>query len=303
MKTGWIVFNGNVTHSKFTELVDWLSESGKEAGFHMVKVKNNELLATIENGKAVIKGKYEKEKPDFIIFWDKDIRLARHLEKMGFKLFNNALSIERCDDKSHTFYVLADHGISMPKTIHAPLIFKNSSISDHNHLETIMEELGFPMIIKENYGSFGAQVYMIQNKEEMIAKSTELIRLGIPFIYQQYIKSSHGKDIRLHVVGDQVVAAMLRKSEQDFRANVTNGGKMMPYNPTKEQIDLAVKCSQIIGTDFCGVDLLFGPEEEPIVCEINSNAHFKNIYDCTGVDVSKFMMSYIKEKLEEPLHD
>src|SRR5699024_9844967 len=113
-----------------------------------------------------------------------------------------------------------------------------------------------------------------------------------------YIHSSYGKDIRLNVVGNHVVAAMLRKSDNDFRANVTAGGRMYPYQPSQEEKELAITCSQLVGADFAGVDLLFGENDEPILCEINSNAHFKNIFDCTGIDVTKDMMIYIKKQLE-----
>ena len=52
-----------------------------------------------------------------------------------------------------------------------------------------------------------------------------------------------------------------------------------------------------LGLDFAGVDILFGEEEEPILCEVNSNAHFKNIYDCTGINVADAIISYILEQL------
>ena len=45
--------------------------------------------------------------------------------------------------------------------------------------------------------------------------------------------------------------------------------------------------------DFAGVDILFGENDEPILCEVNSNAHFKNILDCTGVNVAQCILDYI----------
>ena len=54
---------------------------------------------------------------------------------------------------------------------------------------------------------------------------------------------------------------------------------MKGYTPTKEQEKLAIKTCQVLGLDFAGVDILFGENDEPIVCEVNSNAHFKNITD------------------------
>lgn len=293
---GWIVYNGNLKDEKFLYQVNWLQRVGNDLGMEITNVKNNDLISTIENGNAVLKGKYANLSPDFVLFWDKDIRLAKHLEKMGCKLFNSAGALEVCDDKSLTYQVLANHGIRMPKTIMAPKVFSFSGVVEFDNYDYIAEEIGFPMVIKEVFGSFGSQVYLIKDKDDMIHKIKELG--DTPFIFQEFIASSFGRDIRLNVVGDQVVAAMLRKSESDFRANVTAGGNMFTYTPTEEQIELAVRCSQVVGADFAGVDILFGDDEIPILCEINSNSHFKNIYDCTGVDVALLMMEHIKKNME-----
>lgn len=52
-----------------------------------------------------------------------------------------------------------------------------------------------------------------------------------------------------------------------------------------------------MGADFSGVDLLFGDNDEPIICEVNSNAHIKNVFDCTGIDVSEYIFDYILERI------
>ena len=92
---------------------------------------------------------------------------------------------------------------------------------------------------------------------------------------------------------------MLRTNENDFRANITNGGSMQPYTPTKEQADMAIQVCDALKLDFAGVDILFGEKDEPILCEVNSNAHFKNLYDCTGVNTAEEILKYIKEKMSE----
>ena len=60
-----------------------------------------------------------------------------------------------------------------------------------------------------------------------------------------------------------------------------------------------MRSTKAIGLDFAGVDILFGEQEEPIVCEVNSNAHFKNIYDCTGVNTADYILEYIKSIILE----
>lgn len=292
---GWIIYNGNLITPKFLEPIDSLRKAAEHKNVILEPVKNNELLMTIENGVSAIRGKYKDEKPDFIIFWDKDIRLAYHLEKMGFKLYNSARTIEICDDKTQTYEVLSNNDIPMPKTIIAPMVFESCKIVDFSTYKHVASEIGFPMVIKEAFGSFGAQVYLVQNEEQMLQKINEIG--GKPCLFQEFIASSYGRDIRLNVVGEEVAASMFRKSECDFRANITAGGKMYAYEPTDKEKELAVRCCKIIGADFAGVDLLFGEDNKPIVCEVNSNAHMKNIYTCTGIDVSFSIIDYIRGDL------
>ncbi len=60
---------------------------------------------------------------------------------------------------------------------------------------------------------------------------------------------------------------------------------------------LAIQATQAIGADFAGVDLLFGENEQPIICEINSNAHIRNIYECTHINPADFIIDHIIQTL------
>lgn len=291
IQTGWLVYNGGLNSAKFNEIHEWYRHTAEGKGFSLELVGNHELISTIEDGRSVVKWREGISEPDFILFLDKDIRLARQLERQGFRLFNRADVIEICDDKTATFQTLADKGIRMPKTILSPLMFEGTKEQDDSFIERIEQELSYPLVIKEAYGSFGEQVYLVQNREELAARRSEL--LYVPHLYQEFVESSAGRDVRIHVVGGKVVAAMMRVSEIDFRANVTNGGVMRVFEPPADFREMAIAASEQVGADFSGVDLLFGKNGEPILCEVNSNAHIKNIYDCTGIDVTEAIFDHI----------
>lgn len=298
-KKGWLIYNGGLASPKFMEINKWYEKIAKAKGITLELMKNNEIYSLIED-KATIKidlqDGLDTSKPDFVLFLDKDIRLAKQLEKLGYKLFNSADVIEICDDKILTHQALSDNGIKMPKSLISPMMFPGTKEPDNKFVDFAEKEFGYPMVVKEAFGSFGEQVYLVENRDQLLAKRKELLYL--PHLYQAFVSSSKGRDVRLQVVGDQVVASVLRTSAVDFRANVTNGGKMHKFNPPKSFVDIAIKASQLIGVDFAGVDLLFGENDEPIVCEINSNAHIKNIYKCTGVDVAEHIFDYILRKVE-----
>ena len=288
---GLLIVNGFLNTQKFQELYEMLKKSAKKFSVDLDLKTNDEILVDINS----IKGFDNKHinNVDFILFWDKDVKLAKYLEVLGFKVFNSASSIAICDDKSLTHLSLMNSGIKMPRTIIAPMTYANIGYTNYDYLEKVKNTLGFPLIVKEVFGSFGRQVYMASNANELETIVKEHSK-NSSLIFQKYISTSKGRDIRLQVVGDKVVAAMYRYNNSgDFRANLSNGGKVKNYTPTKEQADIAIRCCKILGLDFAGVDLLFGEEDEPIICEINSNAHFKNITEVSGVSVSDYIIEHI----------
>lgn len=288
---GYIIINGFLREEKFFSLYSALKQSADKAGLQLELKTNIELMCDIASGKTVA----NEALPSFAIFWDKDVRLAKTLEAAGMKLFNSAGAIELCDDKSLTHIALMNR-VPQPKTVLIPLTFPRVGYTDCAFLEKIADYLGFPFVIKQCFGSFGAGVYLARNMDE--AKAALMKTAGGAAIAQQYIASSFARDIRAYVVGDKVAAAMLRHNESgDFRANVAQGGKADAYMLSEAQAALAVKTAQLLGCTFAGVDLLFGENGEMTVCEVNSNAHFAGISAATGVNIADKIMEAVAQRI------
>lgn len=291
--TGWVIYNGTLNVPKIKKLVDTLVEEGKKLNIKLEAIKNTEIIPMYSNeGKAELVYLKELEEPKFIIFWDKDVLLASHLEKMGYKVFNSSKAIKYCDHKGLMHLVLSNNNIKMPRTILSPMIF-DYSLNSEDYLIKCYEALGESVIIKESMGSFGMQVYLINNRQEFINKVTELNKNNINFIIQENIKSSFGRDIRVNIIGNKVIGAMLRESEVDFRANISQGGKGRLIELTKAQEEIALKAHKVLGLDFSGVDLLFGENDEPLLCEVNSNLNFLSFEEIWGKSFGKKILEYI----------
>ena len=288
---GYIIINGFLREEKFFSLYSALKQSADKAGLQLELKTNIELMCDIASGKTVA----NEALPPFAIFWDKDVRLAKTLEAAGMKLFNSASAIELCDDKSLTHIALMNR-VPQPKTVLIPLTFPRVGYTDCTFLEKIADYLGFPFVIKQCFGSFGAGVYLAGNMEE--AKAALMKTAGGAAIAQQYIASSFARDIRAYVGGDKVAAAMLRHNDSgDFRANVAQGGKADAYTLSEAQAVLAVKTAQLLGCTFAGVDLLFGENGEMTVCEVNSNAHFAGISAATGVNIADKIIEAVAQRI------
>ena len=281
----WLIVNGFLDSTKFTDLYGYLSRSAKKHGVTLEIKSSDSLVCKTDE-------EIRQEALDLVLFWDKDVHLAARLEKIGLKLYNSAKAIEICDNKALTYLAL-EGKVATPKTVIAPKTFEGVGYTTLDFVENATRVLGLPMIIKESYGSFGAQVYLAKTLNE--AKATVAKIAHREFIMQEFILESEGRDVRVNVVGGRVVSAMERYNENDFRSNITNGGSMRKIALSKEMEEAAIRACDAIGLDFAGVDILFG-KNGPIVCEVNSNPHFKSSLECTGVDMSEEIMSYVTEQ-------
>ena len=291
-KKGWVVYNGFLTWGKNREPADQLCEAANRLGEELVAMANCDIRCSMDGSGVHVEG----DRPDYVIFWDKDIRLARTLEAAGIPVFNSSEAIEACDDKSLTGIILAENGIRTPRTIVAPKTYASCGFCRKEFIHDAVKTLGLPLVVKECRGSFGFQVHLFDTVEEIEAFAEKIG--DTPFLLQEFIKCSTGRDIRINMVGRTAVASMFRHSANgDFRANVTNGGLMEYHQPNNREVDIAVKCMDALGLDFAGIDILFG-EDGPVVCEVNSNAHMKNILMCTGINVADHIIRYVVSVIE-----
>ncbi|MDE6505229.1 MAG: RimK family alpha-L-glutamate ligase [Clostridia bacterium] len=227
---------------------------------------------------------------DFCIFLDKDKYAAHMLELTGLRLFNCARAIELCDDKMLTHIALSGNGINMPQTTAGLLCYTPAAEIKNSALDKIESAFGYPVIVKESYGSLGKGVYKADNRKQLAALC-ERVKCT-PHLFQKFIKSSKGRDIRVIVIGGKCVAAMQRISNGDFRSNIGLGGAGQPYEIDGSLNDICVRTAKILNLGYCGIDVLFG-ENGYLVCEVNSNAFFGGVEKATGVNVARAYAEYI----------
>ena len=315
MKQGWLIVNEYLDTEKFLEIRK-LFLSGAEKKNVKLTVYTNADFAVDLSGAVVKSRAFDEGEPQFIIFYDKDIALASALEKMGYRLYNSADAIDVCDSKVKTAEKIAEYNLNckddeakilMPKTYKVPFTYENIGIKDSysfDFLEYVEKDLceagegalsdAYPMVIKESNSSFGMGVHLAGSREEAVKLICEYGNKEC--IIQEYLSYSSGRDYRLQMVSDKCVCAMMRSNENDFRANITNGGKMSEYKPTDEDLSLARNVMKCLKLDFAGIDIMHDKSGRAVFLEANSNAHFKNIYDLTGINTAEKMIEYIVAK-------
>ena len=316
MKKGWLIVNEYLDTEKFLEIRKLFLKSAEKLNVKLSVYTNADFVVDLSD--AVVKSRaFDEGEPEFIIFYDKDIVLASALEKMGYRLYNSTESIEVCDSKVKSAERIAKYNLNskgdeakilMPKTYKVPFSYENIGIKDNysfEFLEHIERDLceakngdigyAYPIIIKESNSSFGMGVHLAGSREEAIKLICEYGNKEC--LIQEFMSYSSGRDYRLQMVGDRCVCAMMRSNDNDFRANITNGGVMSEYVPTDEDIALARNVMECLKLDFAGIDIMHDKAGRTVFLEANSNAHFKNIYDLTGVNAADKMIEYILRQI------
>ena len=209
------------------------------------------------------------------------LAVMRQLETLGVKVFNPSASIEISRDKLYTHQVLAAAGIPIPKSVLSRWPFDYTYIERH---------FGYPVILKATSGSKGDAVWKIDSREQL----TELMSgldTSRPLIFQEFLSDTKGRDLRCFVVGNRVVAAMMRIAQSGFKANVHQGGSVMNVVCGEALSSLAVDTAQLCLLDCTGVDVLLDRNSYKI-CEVNSSPGFQGLEKGSEVNVGKEVVDH-----------
>lgn len=249
-------------------------------------VYSNEDPWLLYDGKPFTKFMYDViiMRPSVLANFSAKISLIKQLEMMGILVFNRYEAINKCKNKVETLQILTHYGIPMPKTVAV------RQPADMVQAAKIVG--GFPLIVKEQVGSFGNGVTIV---ESMRALKSSLNWSKPINIIQEYVKYAKGKDIRIFVVNGKVIGSMMRSAKKgEFRSNLELGGEGMPVEITEEEASIAIRSTQALDLKYSGVDIMRG-QHGPLVLEVNSNPGFKGLETSTGVDIAGALIDYAVE--------
>lgn len=286
--TGAIIVNQEIGHNRYK--IDRLCDEFEKKGIIINLLINDGTLAKIENNNINL-----NFKADFVVYLDKDIYLARFIEKCGIRMFNKADFIKLCDDKILTFIACSNLNIKMPKTIAGPLMYRDLRNDDYLFLSTIEKELGFPMVVKKVYGSLGEGVYLVRNYSELSNLYSQIYRN--PILFQQYIATSYGRSLRILIIDGKVFGGFVRFNHADFRSNFGETADGRTLENASKYFDFAQDIADKLNIEYAGIDLLFDENEDPILCEINSNAFFEEFEKVTKLNVAEAIVNMIIKKM------
>ena len=158
----------------------------------------------------------------------------------------------------------------------------------------------YPLIAKPRHGSRGDRVRLVATAGEARALAASSPIPDDEWLFQEYVASSRGRDLRVFFADGRVVA-VVERSSGSLVSNASSGGEMRLARFDAGEIEPWLDTTRVIAREvglwYGTVDFLFRsvpdtpcrPSEDPLdltVCEVNAAPGFEALEKATGYDVA-----------------
>ena len=231
---------------------------------------------------------------------DFGVIILKQLEILGIPTTLSSQALENSRNKFRSYQLLRSlRGVQIPKTI---------LIQDISYFDEIIKRFKFPIVLKIVNSSQGIGTILVPSKrlaKEILAsiflsgqQSIMIQEFLAPNINQ--LPESRPEDIRIFVVGDEVIGAMRRVAKKgEWRTNFAQGADCFPYSPTEEEIDLSLKISNLFGIEITGIDFLHNTKGLSVL-EVNACPGWKAIEQVNpGLHPAKKIIDYAIQKMKK----
>lgn len=210
------------------------------------------------------------------------------LEARGTLVLNSPRAVECAVDKYLTTVRLAAAGLNVPETV---------VCEDSTSALEAFERLGGDVVVKPIFGSEGRGIVRVSDPDLALRTFRTLERVQSVLYLQRYV-DHEGFDVRVMVLDGKVIAGMRRRSDGDFRTNVSRSARAEPVTLSPEEEEWALRASSAVGTHFAGVDLLYDRAGTGYVIEVNAVPGWRAFRRVTGCDVAEAVIRSLERRLK-----
>ena len=268
---GWLIYEKeNILRNQ--KFVDFFMAAAQKRGVELQLITTDQIAFGVRGGALFLL----PEKPDFAVVRCMRPDLSRHLEKMGVRVFNNARVSEICNDKQKTHAFFIEHGFPCLDTAFV-------------RPDCPLHPFDYPVVVKASGGCGGRQVYLCQDEKEYLEK---LALIFPDTAVVQPVCDTPGRDVRAYMLGDQLVQAMERYSDGDFRSNFGLHGLARPTELTEEMRAYVEKAARLLDVSLVGVDFVFH-QGKPYLNEIEDAVGTRMLYQFTDIEIVEEYMDLI----------
>lgn len=221
--------------------------------------------------------------PDFAIVRAILPSLNKQFELLGIPCLNNYQVSRICNDKAECYRYLSGKGIPIPDTV----FVANSEIAG------FLERCPVGTVLKAVDGHGGSQVSLYDGNAK------EILRImGRSDMVAQEKVGDRNSDLRVYVIGRQVLASVLRESNEGFRANFSLGGSVSLYTLNVSERELVQKIIDLFNFDMVGIDFILDDNNNLVFNEIEDVVGARMLYQCSDIDIVNEYLSYISKKIK-----
>lgn len=178
-----------------------------------------------------------------------------------------------------------DLGLPKPYTI---------VLSEESSYDSVQSALGDTFIAKNPFTTLSKGVFLVHNETEF-RKVVDRVSMC-----QDFINTSKGKDLRILLLGGEVVAAVVRSNPNNWRSNLFRQGELKLFEVPNWLKDKLYVIKSYYGIDMCAVDLLFGDNDEDFYfLEVNMNPYLIDMEEISGKNITRDILSYCIKKCNE----
>ncbi len=274
----WLIYDrDNIPRNQFF-IERWLL-AGREKGVEPEVVAREEITFGIRDSRLFLDASSRPRLPDCAVIRANDPLLSAHLEGMGIPVFNNAALARVCNDKRLTHQMAAG------------LFPMMDTVFLHPRADRC--PFPYPAVVKGVHGNGGRQVYLAENDQNF---RRALDSLAPDEALVQPLCDTPGRDVRVYMLGQEVVKSMMRMSDGNFRSNIGLGASARPYDPGPEALDLARRFSGTLDAGLIGVDFVFH-QGRLVFNEIEDAVGTRMLYALNERDIVRDYLSFILGKL------
>ncbi len=282
--TLWLIYQSEDVKKNEWYINQYL-QFGKEVGLDIDLVLTNQLTMICMEGKYILlRNNQQVELPVAAIVRTIDPKLSRFLEFMGIRVFNRALISEICNDKARTYQEIVSIQIPMIPT----------TCCKHKDLVRVLDNMTLPAVVKTVNGHGGQEVFLVHKLDIMV---TDILKKTTSDFVVQPLVGTRQQDLRVYVLGDNIISAILRTSSSGFKANYSLGGTVQTYELNELEKKIIEKIVQRFSFDLVGIDFIIGDDGELIFNEIEDVVGARMLYQCTDINLVKEYLRYIKQQI------
>lgn len=283
---GWILY-GRKEAEYNKHYITMYQEEGKKFDITFEVIIVEELEFGVRNNTWYLEYQGENVKlPTFAISRAIYPLLSRQLECMKVPVFNGSEIARICNDKALTYQAVASLGIEIIDT----------TFCKQGKLRDGLSRRDMTTVVKTVDGHGGQQVYLVDPSDSLQVDEVVMDTCNHDTVLQPLVGTEH-KDLRVYVIGDTIITAILRKAKEGFKSNFSLGGDVSVYELNKEEREKVQMIIELVKPDMVGIDFIIGDKNELIFNEIEDVVGARMLYQCTDINLVKLYIEHILDHL------